>query len=102
MVMLLHFLSGFEAFPVQVSVTYSIVILVSCVTIGGVMEGSRIAFAAKTVRLGALALASMALPDSFGLPLPTAARAVATAGALAAGIWLLALRRERPSAPAAA
>jgi sterol desaturase/sphingolipid hydroxylase (fatty acid hydroxylase superfamily) len=102
MAMLLHFLSGFEAFPVQVSVTYSIVILVSCVTIGGVMEGSRIAFAAETVRLGALALASMALPDWFGLPLPTAARAVATAGALAAGIWLLALRRERRSAPAAA
>lgn len=102
MVMLLHFLSGFEAFPVQVSVTYSIVILVSCLTIGGVMEGSRIAFAAETVRLGALALASMALPDWFGLPLPTAARAVATAGALAAGIWLLALRRERRSAPAAA
>jgi hypothetical protein len=102
MAMLLHFLSGFEVFPVQVSVTYSIVILVSCVTIGGVMEGSRIAFAAETVRLGALALASMALPDWFGLPLPTAARAVATAGALAAGIWLLALRRERRSAPAAA
>ena len=51
---------------------------------------------------GALALASMTLPDWFGLPLPTAARAVATAGALAAGIWLLALRRERRSAPAAA
>ncbi len=102
MVMLLHFLSGFEAFPVQVSVTYAIVILVSCVTIGGVMEGSRIAFAAETVRLGALALAAMALPDWFGLPLPTAARAVATVGALAAGIWLLALRRERRSAPAAA
>jgi sterol desaturase/sphingolipid hydroxylase (fatty acid hydroxylase superfamily) len=102
MAMLLHFLSGFEAFPVQVSVTYSIVILVSCVTIGGVMEGSRIAFAAETLRLGALVLAVMALPDWFGLPLPTAARAVATAGALAAGIWLLALRRERRSAPAAA
>jgi alkylglycerol monooxygenase len=100
MLMLMHFLAAFETAPLAASAAYAVVILVSCVTIGGVMEGSRTAFAAEAVRLAALALAFAGLPDWFGLSLPTAIRSGAVVSAAAAGVWLFALRRERRSAPA--
>ena len=102
MLMLVHFLGAFEASTLATSAAYAAVILVSCVTIGGVMEGSRTAFAAEAVRLAALALAFAGLPDWFGLPLPPAIRIGAVVSVATAGAWLFALRRERRSAPATA
>jgi hypothetical protein len=102
MLMLVHFLAAFDASPLVASAAYAAVILVSCVTIGGIMEGSRIAFAVEAVRLAVLAMALVGLPDWFGLSLPSAIRTAAVVSAAAAGIWLFALRRERRSAPATA
>jgi alkylglycerol monooxygenase len=102
MLMLVHFLAVFEASPPAASAAYAAVILFSCVTIGGVMEGSRTAFVAEAVRLAAIALAFAGLPDWFALPLPTAIRIGAVVSIAAAGVWLFALRRERGGAPATA